>query len=172
MSFFRAQAIARLLLWREVLIGSGALGLGVWLASRGGALFYVLGAVVVLAGGSMIWVALRRLRFGMGGQAPGMVEVREGQISYLAQAGGFAALSELTEIRVIFDDRNIRFWQLFQDGLPTLTIPADATGGGDLFDAFVSLPGARPVVFLAARARPASDGPVTVWRRRAGPALT
>lgn len=102
-----------------------------------------------------------------------MVQVDEGQITYLApDNGGFVALSELDTVEMVFDRQGARCWRLSQEGYPTVTIPAAAKGADALFDAFVSLPGARAGHILAALDRPPSDGPVTVWRREGRPALT
>ncbi|TCO71698.1 hypothetical protein [Rhodovulum euryhalinum] len=173
MSVIRPELLARLLRWRELL---GALAIaagGVWVMTWGGAFYLGLGLLIVLTGLGLGLSAIRQLRFRVGGSAPGIVQVDEGQITYLApQGGGFVALSELDEVEMVFDLTGARLWRLSQSGFPTVTIPAAAQGAEALFDAFVSLPGARPGHIVAALDRRPGQGPVTVWRRTRRPALT
>lgn len=158
---------------RELLV-AGLLGLvGTWVFTFGGWFFQGLGLAAMLLSLALAYVAIRRLRFRPGGGAPGVVQVDEGQITYLApRNGGFVALSELTELAIVFDADGARLWRLTQSGFPTVTIPAAAQGADALFDAFVSLPGARPGHIVAALDRTPDQGPVTVWRRVRHPALT
>ncbi len=61
-----------------------------------------LGAVLGATGLAWLVVALRRRRFARAIEAPGVVEVDEGQIGYLGPTfGGYIALRELAEIRMI-----------------------------------------------------------------------
>lgn len=173
MSPIRPEVAALFARWREVL-GAVALGLaGLWVFGFGGYFFQAIGVGLVLVGASAVVVAVRRLRFHAEVAAPGLVQVDEGQITYLApQDGGFVALSELTALDLVFDAQGGRLWRLTQMGLPAVTIPAAAQGADALFDSFVSLPGARPGHILAALDRTPDQGPVTVWRRARPPALT
>jgi len=166
MSLIRPDALAAILRWRDLFGAAAIAGAGGWVYGFGGYFYQGLGIVFCLVGAGLAFSAIRRLRFGGAGSAPGVVQVDEGQITYLApEGGGFVARSEMTEIALIFDDAGRRHWRLSQAGLPTVTIPVDAEGAEALFDAFVALPGARPGAILAARERRAKDGPVTVWRR-------
>ena len=57
------------------------------------------GAALVALAAGLALTAWRRLRFAQGGEAPGVVEVDEGQIGYLGPGiGGFVALLDLVEI--------------------------------------------------------------------------
>lgn len=173
MTAIRPELLARLMTWRELLGAVAIVGGGVWVMTWGGGFYLGLGLLIGLTGLGLGLSALRRLRFHSDGQAPGVVQVDEGQISYLApEGGGFVALSELTEVELIFDASGGRHWRLAQAGLPTVTIPVAAKGADALFDAFVSLPGARAGHILAALDRAPRDGPATVWRRNDRPALT
>jgi len=94
MSFVRPELRAALWRWREVIAGFAVAGFGAWLAMLGGYFFYGLGGLVAVLGLALAWVAWRRARFHGQGAAPGVVEVTEGQITYLAASGGgFAGAS-------------------------------------------------------------------------------
>lgn len=178
MSFFRPAALARLGRWREMGAGLAVAAAGLWLAARPGPFYTALGLVMAGLGGALAWLALVRLRFAPPGAAAGIVEIDEGQIAYLAPdlangGGGFAALSEIAEIVLVTGAAGGPAWRLAQPGLPSLTIPAAAEGAAGLFDAFASLPGARPGVFAAALAEHQAGAPARiVWRRHPRPALT
>lgn len=135
---------------REVILG-GLLALaGLWTALQGGFLLPPFG--LALAGLGLIWAvtAWRRMRFAQGVAAPGVVEIDEGQIGYLGPAaGGYVAIPDLTELRLI-DMRGRRLWQLRQADGQALLIPVDATGADRLFDAFASLPGMDTAALVAA----------------------
>ncbi|WP_212524970.1 hypothetical protein [Actibacterium sp. MT2.3-13A] len=172
MSLIRPELRRAFWRWREVLIGLGVALAGLWLFTRGGLFFQGIGLIVGAAGAGLALVALRRVRFRRPASAPGYVEVMEGQISYLApETGGFAALSELTEVRLI-DTAQGRAWRLAQAGAPALAIPVDAARAELLFDVFAALPGAEPARILAALDAPVPPGGITVWRRANRMALT
>lgn len=173
MALIRPEAAAALMRWREALIGAALIAAGLWLASLGGAFFVTVGAGAAGLGAALALIAWRRMRFRLGGSAPGLVEVVEGQIAYLAPSGGgFAALSEIEEVALTFTAAGRPAWRIVQAGAPALVVPLGAEGAEALFDAFLSLPGARAEPFLAATRRRPGEGAVTLWRRRARPALT
>jgi len=159
--------------YREHLV-AGAVGLaGIWVFGFGGYFYQGLGFAILALAAALAYIGWRHLRFHAEGLAPGVVQVDEGQITYLAPVGGgFVALSDLTRIEMIFDHWQGRHWRLSQARFQTVTIPAAAKGAEALFDAFVSLPGARPGLILSALERAPAEGPVTVWRREDRPALT
>lgn len=141
MTLVRPELAAALSRGREVL-AAAALGLmGLWLVSLGGWLLQGLGggALVVAAGwGFQAW---RRMRFAQDGDAPGIVEVDEGQISYFGPAtGGAVSLPDLVELRLM-SLRGRRVWRLKQSDGQALLIPVEARGADALFDAFATLPG-------------------------------
>ena len=90
--------------YRETVAALVATGLGLWVFSRGGWVFWPLGALI--AGASALWAldAWRRLRFRSRATAPGVVELDEGAIRYLSPdrlLGGEIALRDLSEIRLL-----------------------------------------------------------------------
>jgi hypothetical protein len=115
--------------------------------------------------------------------APGMVEVDEGQVGYFGPGdGGFVGLPELVELRLI-TVRGGRFWRLKQADGQALLIPVDAAGAERLFDAFASLPGMDTQALVTALAPLPVNGPsrgsvvaisdsVVIWRRAVRAALT
>ncbi|MGB8813007.1 MAG: hypothetical protein WCC57_07460 [Paracoccaceae bacterium] len=186
MSLFRPEAMTALLRWREVALAVLVAAWGAWLVGLGGYVLVPFGAVVAALGLGLGVLAWRRLRFGQGVGAPGVVEVDEGQISYYGPSfGGFVALPELAELRLMAMQGQ-RYWRLKQADGQMLMIPVEATGAERLFDAFAALPGMdsqalvaaiSPVVGKTAGARglalvddTAMIGPV-IWRRPARMAL-
>ncbi|MDR7123791.1 hypothetical protein [Pseudotabrizicola sp. 4114] len=148
----RPEVQAALWRWREVALGAVVLALGLWLIRLGGYLLVPLGAVVGLAGVALAVLAWRRLRFVAAGEAPGVVQVDEGQVSYMGpQVGGFVSLRDLVELRLI-GIRGRRLWRLKQADGQALLIPVEAAGAEALFDAFSSLPGLSSAGLVAALA--------------------
>lgn len=141
MSFLRPEAQAVLLRWREPLAAAGAAAAGLWLILLGGWLMTALGGMVAIAAAGWGVVALRRMRFAGPASAPGVVEVDEGQVGYLApDAGGFVALDDTEELRLL-TLHGQRLWRLAQADGQVLLIPLGAQGADRLFDAFATLPG-------------------------------
>ena len=166
MALIRPEAAAALRRWREAIAGAALILAGLWLARLGGAFFLVAGVLAAGLGAALALIAWRRARFRHDADAPGMVEVVEGQIAYYAPSGGgFAALSEIEEVAVTITAAGRPAWAIGQRGAPTLIIPMGAAGAEALFDAFLSLPGARAEPFLAAAHRRPGEGPVTLWQR-------
>ncbi|MCB2138740.1 MAG: hypothetical protein KDE17_05700, partial [Rhodobacteraceae bacterium] len=129
-----------------------------------------LGAVLGATGLAWLVVALRRRRFARAIEAPGVVEVDEGQIGYLGPTfGGYIALRELAEIRMI-DVQGRGHWRLRQADGQILLIPVSAAGADLLYDAFAALPGIDMGVL--SRAVDARAGTQVLWRRPAHAALT
>ena len=156
MGLIRPEARAILWRWREVAATLAAAGFGLWLMALGGYLLVPLGGVV--AGGALFLalIALRRLRFAQGRGAPGIVTVDEGQVAYFGpESGGFVALRELVEVRLI-RVQGVRHWRLKQSDGQALLIPVEAEGAEALFDAFAALPGMDTQALVAALERPAT----------------
>jgi hypothetical protein len=164
----RPTAQALLSRWSEVMIGALCAALGLWLAVQGGYVLLPLGTVIALLAAVYGLAAYRRISFAQNPAAVGVIEVTEGQIAYFAQgdAGGFIALGELVELRLITLSRR-RFWRLKQQDGQALLIPIDAAGNAALFDAFASLPQMDSAALLAAlTAPPRTDhGAAILWRR-------
>lgn len=166
----------RAALWRgrEVIAAVAVAALGLWLASYGGYVLVPFGAVVAAFGAGLGVQAWRRLRFVQGGDAPGVVEVDEGQISYMGPTlGGFVSVPELVELRLV-SLRGRRLWRLKQADGQVLLVPVDAAGAEQLFDVFATLPGMDMAGLLAALAPAAAAGGTglttgevvqVIWRR-------
>ncbi|MCE6951194.1 hypothetical protein LAZ40_07405 [Cereibacter sphaeroides] len=185
MSFLRPAAVAALRRWREPAAAALAVAAGLWLASLGGWLMVPVGGVVTLAAAGWALTALRRMRFVRAGEAPGVVEVDEGQVGYLGPTfGGFVALDDMQELRLVALNGQ-RLWRLRQVDGQVLMIPTGARGAERLFDAFATLPGLDMKALVAALDAPApagvgvislsseaaTIGPV-IWRRPARAVLT
>jgi hypothetical protein len=167
------EALSR---WREPMMGAVLATVGLWVATRGGWLLLPAGAALAALGLGWVLLGLRRMRFTGRGDAPGVVELDEGRISYLGpQVGGEISLTDLTEIRLLAL-RGRRVWRLRQSDGQALLVPVDASGAEVLFDAFASLPGLSSADLVAAmdgeaapsgQTLPALDGlDRLVWRRQ------
>lgn len=171
--------------WAETAAAGVAVGAGLWLASLGGYFFVPLGGLAALVALGWALIALRRARFTRTADAPGLVEVDEGQLGYLGPAfGGFVALDDIEELRLVTVGGQ-RLWRLRQADGQALMIPVGAEGAERLFDAFASLPGMDLQALVAAvsdkplpgsavislSSEAARIGPV-IWRRRSRAVLT
>ncbi len=150
MSFVRQDVIDLAARWREAIIGAAVTAVGVWLVWLGGYLLVPLGGLLVVLGASWVVLAIRRLRFDQPGDAPGVVEVLEGQISYFGPTvGGSVGIPELVDIRLL-TLRGRRVWRLKQADGQAILIPVEAAGAERLFDAFAALPGMDTAALVAA----------------------
>ena len=162
MSFLRADALRRLARWHEAAIGAALAALGLyWFATIPGLMRW--GALALAAlGAALAWTGAQRARFHHGRGGLGVVQVDERQIIYLAPVGGgFASLDALSRVEIAPDRAGLPVWRFASpDGV--LTIPTNAEGSENLFDALAALPGANlEAAIRASRARP--DAPVLVW---------
>ncbi len=133
-----------------MLVALAVAALGLWWGFSSGGIVKVAGWLLVALAAALLWSALQRLRFAAVSEAPGVVEIVEGQIGYFGPAGGgFAALSEVAEI-LLAERGGARAWVLRTPGQGDLVIPLGATGAEQLFDAFGSLPGLTGGVLVAA----------------------
>jgi hypothetical protein len=162
--------------WREVLAALAATAFGLWVAAQGGLILIPAGMAIAGLGAAWAIAARRRMRFHTEIAAPGVVEVIEGQVSYMGPVvGGAVALDDLVDLRLI-SLRGRRLWRLRQADGQAILIPVDAAGADSLFDAFVSLPGMDSAALVAAlhpegraegTALAVDPAPVVVWRRQA-----
>ena len=121
------------------------------------------------------------LRFAQRVDAPGVVEVDEGQVGYFGPGdGGFVGLPDLVELRLI-SLKGRRMWRLKQADGQALLVPVDAAGAERLFDAFASLPGMDTQALVAALDPVHASGgaamvnvsdSLVIWRRPARAVLT
>ena len=171
MSVLRPEVVDTLLRWREVIVAGGVVALGLWVATFGGAFFLGLGVLILLVGVALGVNGMRRMRFVGSGQAPGVVQMIEGQIAYFGpESGGFVALGDLEEVR-LEGCADGRCWMLVTREGELVEIPVAARGADILYDAFATLPGIDMGALVAAL-EGATEGPRVVWRRRPRPALT
>lgn len=152
MSFIRPEVQERLIRAREVILGGIVAAVGGWLIWLGGYLLAPIGFAVLALGLGWTLLAWRRLRFRRQGDAPGVVEVNEGQIAYFGpRLGGAVGIPDLAEIRIL-SLRGRRVWRLRQGDGQTILIPVEAAGTEQLFDAFAALPGMDTAALVAALA--------------------
>ncbi|PIE10195.1 MAG: hypothetical protein CSA72_09335 [Rhodobacterales bacterium] len=158
----RPEARATLWRWREALAALPLLALGVrWALSTG--LMPWLGGLTLALGLFLLFTGLQRARFRHGSGGAGVVETDERQLSYLSAHGG-AALAFDTISAVMLIPGDPVQWQLSARTGERLTIPSDATGADQLFDAFAALPGFPTEQMLRLLAHP-PEAAVTIWRR-------
>lgn len=172
----RPELLALLHRWREVIAAALTGAAGLWLAWQGGLVLTAAGIAIALLAGVWAVTARRRMRFRTDIGAPGIVEVVEGQISYMGPVvGGAVSLPDLVDLRLI-TLRGRRLWRLRQADGQAILIPVDAAGAEALFDAFVSLPGMDSAALVAAlhpqgraagTALAVDPAPVLVWHRQA-----
>jgi hypothetical protein len=171
----RPEFLALLRRSTELLAALAILAFGLWLILLGGYLLTPLGTAIAALGLAWSILALRRQRFAQPVDSPGIVEVDEAQIGYMGpNSGGFVAIPDLTEIRLL-TLRGRRVWRLKQSDGQALLIPVDATGAENLFDAFASLPGMNTNTLVAALEPTANTGSTalnlaattkTIWHRK------
>lgn len=170
MSLLRPDAATTLRQWAEPAAAVVGLGAGLWLIRLGGYFLVPLGGLVMVLAGAWLIQSLRRLRFFAPDEVPGVVELVEGRLGYLGPTfGGYVALPELTEVRLV-TLYGKKHWRLKQADGQALLVPHGASGAEVLFDAFATLPDADMHAFSQAVSRPGAN--ITVWRRPARLPLT
>ena len=164
MTFFRPEAKAAVMQWREALVGGVVALVGIWLVSGPGFLLAVPGYACIAGGVALVWMGIQRGRFRGPDGGAGAVQVDEGQVTYFGPlTGGTIALRELESLSLeggMFPAH----WRLAQKGQPPLLIPVNAAGADALFDAFATLPGLKTERMLnALKADPHQA--VLIWQR-------
>ncbi|UWQ22718.1 hypothetical protein [Jannaschia sp. W003] len=170
----RPEAAAALLRWREAIAGGLAVAAGLWLWTVSYGLPALFGAALVALGAVLLVSGLRHARFRSDSEAPGVVEVDEGRITYMAPVmGGTMALDAVAEVafRRTRGPEGEGFWRLTDTAGATLFIPEGAVGHDALLDALAPLPGLDGGAMVRAL-RGRTPGLVVVWRRRGHAALT
>lgn len=184
MTFVRPEILAGFWRLREVLFTAALAIFGAWLIVLGGWVLIPLGVLVLALAATLARHALARLRFQQAVGAPGLVELDEAQLGYLGpDVGGFISLNEAVELRLV-TMRGRRLWRVKQADGQAMLVPVDATGAGQLFDAFAALPGMDVATLAAALDRRAVPGVGShevawagpdmqvIWRRPAAAGLT
>lgn len=158
---------ARAALWRgrEVIVGIGVTGLGLWWALTSFGILQWLGWGLAALGTGLVLGGVQRWRFRQEGRGPGILRIDEGRVAYMGPlTGGTADLDAVRRLRL--DRRGTPAHWLLETGDEVLAIPVTAEGAEALFDAFVALPGlkrGRMIELLNEEARDI----VTVWTRPA-----
>ncbi len=146
MPIFRADALHTLKRWQEpIVIGVFLLATlrVLWLAfiwsSWVMALFGIVLASIV---GSLFYVALLRIRLRSDESSPGLVEIDERNITYLApHLGGVVSIDFIRKIDVSPTRSGGRNWVLYSFEGPPVLIPFNAQGADKLIEAFSALHG-------------------------------
>ena len=95
----RPEAKETLVRWREALIGTTCLLVGVWLAMQPGFLLKFPGIALACGGVALVWIGVQRARFRSSGAGPGTVEVDEGRIIYYGPlTGGSVDLRDVSAV--------------------------------------------------------------------------
>lgn len=165
----RPEVMDLLLRWRGEIGAVAVGGFGGWLGSTAFGTLALLGWALLALSPVLLLIAVQRRRFaGAGGPGPGVVELVEGRIGYFGPAGGgFMALDDLTEIRLVPHEGD-RAWLLRGRGCADLVVPLGAEGDEVLFDAFVTLPGLTAAQLVSAvtdEQQPRAT--VLIWHRPA-----
>ncbi|SPJ22951.1 hypothetical protein [Palleronia abyssalis] len=161
----RPELLSQILRWREVLVGVGALAVGLWLAltSFGGTRW--VGVVVAIGGIAIMREGIMRLRRPSDGGGAGVVNVTERQITYLSGTGGGAvSLDILSGVAVERDGRGGATWHLMDTEGRQVAIPADAEGARAIFDALAAIPGLSEEEAVAAL-KAEGRGRQTIWSK-------
>lgn len=164
-SFFRPEAKAALMRWREVIVAGVIIALGLWIAAKpAGMIVTGFGYVLIGLGAVALVPSIRRARFFTGGEGPGVVQIDEGRILFMGpQTGGAMALDDLSVLSVRRDRTGESAWVL-ADATQLLVIPVDAAGADALFDAFSTLPGVQ-IDRLIAAVQSRTHGSQRLWAR-------
>ncbi|GIT89742.1 hypothetical protein JANAI62_07730 [Jannaschia pagri] len=168
----RPEAAATLARWREALVGALLGGLGLYLLVTSGGLLFLFGLALGALGAFLVFSGVRHARFRTEAEAPGLLEVIEGQITYLGPViGGSVALHDLTEVLFRRTSTGEAFWRLSHTAGTPLFIPEGARGAEALLDALAPLPGFDGGAMVRA-VQTRTPTTITVWRRRDIAALT
>ncbi|MBK0400345.1 hypothetical protein H0I76_14185 [Limibaculum sp. M0105] len=174
MSFVRPEAAALVRRWAEpaaaavLLLAAGREAVIAFGAGRG---FGWIALAAALLAALWLRVALVRALSAQGGEAPGVVEIREREIRFFGPyAGGSVDLDALVRIEVVVPARGVgALWRLAASDGHVLVVPAVAQGAEKLIDAFSALPGFSDLAAAGALRREA-PGSRLVWERPAAPA--
>ncbi len=146
MSFIRPEAATALRRWREVLVGLVVGLVGVWLITNRFGALNLIGWGLAVGGFAMLVAGVRHARFPAGTGGTGIVELDERQLTYFsADIGGAVSLDDLLKVAIRTSDEgplaSDMFWEWTDATGQTLTIPSDAEGSDQIFDALSALSG-------------------------------
>ncbi len=164
-SWLRPEALRRILAWREVLVGAGAVALGLWWALGSTGVLRWVGAVLAVGGVAVAREGAIRLRRPRDGGGAGIVSVTERQITYLSGPGGGAVSADsLARVAILRPGTGPAVWHLTDGEGRHVAVPVDAENAAALFDALAALPGLAQEELVAA-ARRGGRGEEELWRR-------
>ena len=156
--------------WTETGVALALTALGAWWGWTGLGLVRWGGIILALIGAALAFGAIQRARFNRPGQAPGIVELDEGEVRYFGpRGGGVVALERMASLSISADRR---LWLAESLDGAILAIPCTAQGSEVLFDAFSTLPGLDMERLLRLAAQPPGERAQTIWQRRALHLLT
>ena len=169
MSFIRPEVNAAFKRWREATIGGFLILAGLHLAVFGLGLQRWMGAGMAAIGALLLWEGVRRAKFPAPGGGAGVVDVDERQITYFGPLGGGAiSINDLVRVNVRTSDLGPLapdlYWDFFDAGGQSLTIPGDAEGVEQIFDALSALEGVDYEAATTA-AGTTENQLFTIWRK-------
>ena len=174
MSFFRPEAVGTVRRIAEPLIYLAVAVFGLWrgllLINDGawvGAILFGIGALAAVA----LITAIERAVVAWRGRktGPGVVSIREGQISYFGPEGGAVlAMDALVKIEIITTDQGPfaqdLFWHLTDEIGQTAIIPGGATDATELLDRLGSLTGFNHMAVMSAMSS-TENARFQIWSR-------
>lgn len=148
MNFIRPSVITHFRRWRESYGVGIVVLLGAWLALKGylitSPIYIGVGVLIILVTLGILRTVILRTRFGQEAKAPGLVEVKERQISYFGtMVGKSVSLDDVTKIELRESEAYSAIWVLHSMDADPMIVPISAKGSQMLFDAFASLPRVR-----------------------------
>jgi len=170
MALFRPEAMQTLRRWREPSVIAILFAASIWLFWRAVVqsswISGAIGLAFAAAVGSILYVSYMRARISGDSDGPGIVEIREREITYFApENGGSVDLDMLMRIQLstLPSNSGDRNWILWYPG-GSLVVPATADGAGELVDTFAALPNIGYEKIL--RAMKAETQEIfTIWQR-------
>jgi hypothetical protein len=145
-SFIRPEAAKALRRWREVLAGLVVGLIGIWLITNRFGALYLIGWGLAVGGFSMLAAGIRHARFPAGTGGTGIVELDERQLTYFsADTGGAVSLDDLLKVAIRTSNdgpfASDMFWEWTDATGQTLSIPGNAEGSDQIYDALSALSG-------------------------------
>lgn len=163
--WLRPEALRRILALREVLVGAGAMALGLWWALGSTGLMRWLGAVLAVGGVAVAREGAIRLGRPRDGGGAGVVSVTERQITYLSGPGGGAVSADsLARVAIVRPGSGPAVWHLTDAEGRHVAVPVNAENAAALFDALAALPGLAQEDLVSA-ARRGGGGEEVLWLR-------
>ncbi len=169
MSFIRPEAAKALRRWREVLAGLVVGLIGVWLVTNRFGALYLIGWGLAVGGFSMVFAGIRHARFPAGSGGLGIVEVDERKLTYFSpDKGGAVSLDDLLKVAIRTNDdspiASDMFWEWTDTAGQTLSIPGDAEGSEQIFDALSALSGVDHDAIMRASGE-VTQNYFVIWRK-------